>query len=425
MHDRRHPPYPADRPRGRVRRRARGPCSATTPRTRGAVPTSAAQKATLKWSDQISSLGDRQGWVIGLARARRRTVPSTSPRTTTRTTYDHLQFYALNPSNGNVVWQVDAGDVHGSSPAVASDGYHLRGQRSAVGAFNQRSKVCAYASTGGDPPVALHSRGTLVRLEPDARRRQHLHRLRRRQARQSEPARRPPQLWSYDQRHGCRGVLAGARRNGALYVGGSGRMVSLQTVSPGGERWSTPVTETGYHVESSPALSNDRPPSTSSTTAARSTRWPAPTARSSGQRSARPRTAVHAHVLPGRRRRRHDLRGRRRRQGLRPEGPGGDVKWSYPTGGPVHSSPAIGEDGTVYIGSDDYKVYALDGDDGRSSGRTGTNNAVSHRRRSAQTAPSTSAAEDGFLYAFAGGSAPQPARSRRRRPPERSSTRSL
>ena len=39
----------------------------------------------------------------------------------------------------------------------------------------------------------------------------------------------------------------------------------------------------------------------------------------------------------------------------------GVLKWSYTTGGPVTSSPAIGADGTVYVGSWDGKVYALNG----------------------------------------------------------------
>ena len=40
----------------------------------------------------------------------------------------------------------------------------------------------------------------------------------------------------------------------------------------------------------------------------------------------------------------------------------GTEKWSFATGGAVNSSPAIGSDGTVYFGSDDYKVYALNPD---------------------------------------------------------------
>ena len=39
--------------------------------------------------------------------------------------------------------------------------------------------------------------------------------------------------------------------------------------------------------------------------------------------------------------------------------------WSMDTGGMVRSSPAIGSDGTVYVGSNDHKVYALDGSTGK------------------------------------------------------------
>ncbi len=39
----------------------------------------------------------------------------------------------------------------------------------------------------------------------------------------------------------------------------------------------------------------------------------------------------------------------------------GTKKWEFQTGGLVYSSPAIGSDGTVYVGSRDYKVYALNG----------------------------------------------------------------
>jgi hypothetical protein len=37
----------------------------------------------------------------------------------------------------------------------------------------------------------------------------------------------------------------------------------------------------------------------------------------------------------------------------------GQVLWTFTTGGDVTSSPVIGADGTVYVGSDDQKVYAL------------------------------------------------------------------
>jgi outer membrane protein assembly factor BamB len=39
--------------------------------------------------------------------------------------------------------------------------------------------------------------------------------------------------------------------------------------------------------------------------------------------------------------------------------PDGSLKWSYPTGGNIFSSPAIGSDGTIYVGSGDHKLYAI------------------------------------------------------------------
>ncbi len=45
------------------------------------------------------------------------------------------------------------------------------------------------------------------------------------------------------------------------------------------------------------------------------------------------------------------------------ETPEGKLKWMFSTGAPVHSSPAV-VDGTVYIGSRDYNLYALDAETG-------------------------------------------------------------
>jgi outer membrane protein assembly factor BamB len=39
--------------------------------------------------------------------------------------------------------------------------------------------------------------------------------------------------------------------------------------------------------------------------------------------------------------------------------PDGSLKWSFPTVSSVISSPAIGGDGTIYVGSYDYKLYAI------------------------------------------------------------------
>lgn len=38
------------------------------------------------------------------------------------------------------------------------------------------------------------------------------------------------------------------------------------------------------------------------------------------------------------------------------------LKWAFLTGGAVNSSPAIGDDGTIYVGSNDKKVYAINPD---------------------------------------------------------------
>jgi len=42
----------------------------------------------------------------------------------------------------------------------------------------------------------------------------------------------------------------------------------------------------------------------------------------------------------------------------------GTLLWEFETAGEVHSSPAIGSDGTIYVGSKDGKVYALNGQSG-------------------------------------------------------------
>jgi outer membrane protein assembly factor BamB len=42
--------------------------------------------------------------------------------------------------------------------------------------------------------------------------------------------------------------------------------------------------------------------------------------------------------------------------------PDGTLKWTYPTDGAINSSPAIGHDGTIYVGSLDYNLYAINSD---------------------------------------------------------------
>ncbi|MCD6238856.1 MAG: PQQ-binding-like beta-propeller repeat protein [Thermotogae bacterium] len=42
----------------------------------------------------------------------------------------------------------------------------------------------------------------------------------------------------------------------------------------------------------------------------------------------------------------------------------GTIKWKYRTGHKVRSSPAIGKDGTIYVGSYDHHLYAIKGNSG-------------------------------------------------------------
>lgn len=42
--------------------------------------------------------------------------------------------------------------------------------------------------------------------------------------------------------------------------------------------------------------------------------------------------------------------------------PDGTLKWTFPTKGAVHSRPAIGPDGTIYVGSWDHYLYAINPD---------------------------------------------------------------
>jgi outer membrane protein assembly factor BamB len=39
--------------------------------------------------------------------------------------------------------------------------------------------------------------------------------------------------------------------------------------------------------------------------------------------------------------------------------PDGKLRWSVELGGDVDSSPILSPDGTIYVGSDDGKLYAL------------------------------------------------------------------
>ena len=65
--------------------------------------------------------------------------------------------------------------------------------------------------------------------------------------------------------------------------------------------------------------------------------------------------------VPGHRSGRDDLFRLMGHQLLRAQ-PRWNQKWSFPSGGIIDSSPAIGADGTIYFGSHDKKFYALNPD---------------------------------------------------------------
>jgi len=46
------------------------------------------------------------------------------------------------------------------------------------------------------------------------------------------------------------------------------------------------------------------------------------------------------------------------------DGQTGTEKWGFTTGNFVASSPAIGADGTIYVGSNDFNMYAFNGQPG-------------------------------------------------------------
>ncbi len=52
----------------------------------------------------------------------------------------------------------------------------------------------------------------------------------------------------------------------------------------------------------------------------------------------------------------------------------GSLKWKYATGNSIDSSPAIGADGTIYVGSYDNYLYALNPADGSLKWKYATGN---------------------------------------------------
>ena len=80
----------------------------------------------------------------------------------------------------------------------------------------------------------------------------------------------------------------------------------------------------------------------------------------------------------------------------------GDQKWVFPTGGAVSSCPALGDDGTIYFGSADTNVYAVDGATGRSKWTFPTGGAINSSAAIGADGTVYIGSSDHKLYALAG-----------------------
>lgn len=82
----------------------------------------------------------------------------------------------------------------------------------------------------------------------------------------------------------------------------------------------------------------------------------------------------------------------------------GTLKWRYETGDYVYSSPAVGSDGTVYVGSDDYYLYAVNSD-GSLKWRYPTGDYVYASPAIGSDGTVYAGSYDGYLYAINSGGA--------------------
>ena len=87
--------------------------------------------------------------------------------------------------------------------------------------------------------------------------------------------------------------------------------------------------------------------------------------------------------------------------------PDGSPKWAFTTGGDVISSPAVGSDGTIYVGSNDNKVYAID-TDGNKKWEFVTGGDVRSSPAIASDGTIYIGSDDGNMYALDPSGAPKP-----------------
>jgi outer membrane protein assembly factor BamB len=79
--------------------------------------------------------------------------------------------------------------------------------------------------------------------------------------------------------------------------------------------------------------------------------------------------------------------------------PDGSLKWAFTTGGDVISSPAVGSDGSIYVGSNDNKVYAIN-PNGTPKWQFGTGGDVRSSPAIASDGTIYIGSDDGFMYAL-------------------------
>jgi outer membrane protein assembly factor BamB/beta-lactamase regulating signal transducer with metallopeptidase domain len=84
------------------------------------------------------------------------------------------------------------------------------------------------------------------------------------------------------------------------------------------------------------------------------------------------------------------------------DGKTGAKKWSFPTGANVHSSPSIGRDGTVFVGCDTGVLYALDGRTGAKKWDFKTGGRIESSPAIAEDGTVYAGSYDGKMYAIDG-----------------------
>ncbi|MEW5803499.1 MAG: PQQ-binding-like beta-propeller repeat protein [bacterium] len=281
--------------------------------------------------------------------------------------------YALHPQNGSLKWKYQTGGRIDSSPAAGEDGtiyvgnmegriYALKGQD---GSLKWSYKTGAAVSSS----PALGADGTVYAGSLDGR----IYALK---------AQDGSLKWSYKTGAGVSSSPA-LSADGTVYAGSlDGRIYALKALD-GSLKWSY---KTGAGICSSPAIGADgtvyvgsldtRIYAFGSPEGQAGSSWPCwrLDARHTGQSpfdgaqsntlkwSLQAGGAVYSSPAVGAGGTIYIGSYDYRVYALNPDG--GGLKWSYLTAGSVFSSPAIGDDGTIYVASLDNKVYALKPQDG-------------------------------------------------------------